>query len=82
MYSRVGARYALVGHSERRHLCGETNHVVRQKIEAALGAGLTPVVCVGETAAERKDGQATEVVEVQLRAAFEGLKFRYHSLGS
>ncbi len=73
MYERLGAAYALVGHSERRHLCGETNHDVRQKMEAALLAGLTPVLCVGETAAEREKGQEVEVVEAQLRAAYTGI---------
>ncbi len=75
MYRRVGATYALVGHSERRHLAGETNHDVRQKIEALLQAGVTPVVCVGETALERSAGQATEVVEAQLRSAFAELSW-------
>lgn len=73
MYQAAGATYALVGHSERRHLAGETNHMVRQKMEAMIEAGLIPVLCVGETQAERDHGQAVEVVEAQLRAACEGL---------
>lgn len=73
MYKAVGAEYALVGHSERRHLFHETNHEVREKIEAALAAGLTPVVCVGETKHERDDDKVEEVLEVQLRAAFEDI---------
>ncbi len=71
MYQGLGAEYALIGHSERRHLCGETNHDVRQKMEAALLSGLAPVLCVGETTQEREAGQETEVVEAQLRAAYE-----------
>ncbi len=75
MYGSVGAKYALIGHSERRHLFHETNHDVRQKIEAALEAGLTPVLCVGETRAEREAGQTEEVIEIQLRAALAGLSY-------
>ncbi len=73
MYQEAGARYALVGHSERRHLAGETNHVVRQKMDAVIEAGLIPVLCVGETQAEHAAGQALEVVEVQLRSALADL---------
>lgn len=72
---RVGASYALIGHSERRHIFKETNHEVRLKIEAALAAGLEPVLCVGETLKEREEGKAEEVVEAQLRAAFHNLSW-------
>ena len=74
-YKSVGASYALVGHSERRHLFHETNHEVRQKMEAVLAAGLIPVLCIGETLAEKKEIQTEEVIEAQLRAAFTGLAF-------
>lgn len=73
MFARSGAQYALVGHSERRHQFHETNHEVRLKLEAALAAGLTPVLCVGETAAEHKNGTAREAVEVQVRSAYSDL---------
>lgn len=73
MYQDAGCKYVLIGHSERRHIFNETNHEVRQKIEAALPLGLIPVVCVGETQEERKSNKTEEVVEVQLRAAFDGL---------
>ena len=53
MVMEAGARVALVGHSERRHLFGETDEQVAKKTRAALGAGITPLVCVGETLAER-----------------------------
>ncbi len=79
MYQSAGCGYALIGHSERRHLFHETNHETRQKMEAALAAGLTPVLCVGETSAERKSGKTEEVVEAQLRAAFTGLNFSAES---
>lgn len=73
MYKAAGCEYALVGHSERRHLFHETNHEVRQKIEAILAAELTPVVCVGETLTERQNGKTEEAVEIQVRAAFQNL---------
>jgi triosephosphate isomerase len=75
MYKEVGAKYALIGHSERRHLFGETNHEVRQKIESALSADLIPVLCVGETDAERERGKTIEVLEIQIQSALEGLDF-------
>ena len=73
MYKNIGASYALVGHSERRHLFRESNHEVRQKLEAILAADLTPVLCVGETDEERQKRQTEEVVEAQLKAAFSNL---------
>jgi triosephosphate isomerase len=72
-FASLGAQYALVGHSERRHQFNESNHDVRLKMEAVLAAGLTPVLCVGETEGERDEGAANDVVEVQLRAAFHEL---------
>jgi triosephosphate isomerase len=73
MYKNVGARYTLIGHSERRHIFKETNHEVRQKLEAALAIDLQPVICVGETLEERERGKSEEVVEIQLRAALENI---------
>lgn len=64
----VGCSHVIVGHSERRTDHGETDLVVRAKAEAALNAGLVPIVCVGETLAQRKAGQAAAVV----RAQFDG----------
>ena len=69
----AGAQYALVGHSERRHVFGETDDEVQQKVFAALGEGLIPVVCVGETLEERQAGRVEEVIVHQLDAALEGL---------
>ncbi|MEX2180988.1 MAG: triose-phosphate isomerase [Gemmatimonadaceae bacterium] len=65
----AGARYALVGHSERRHVFGETEDETAKKVAAAVQAGLTPVICVGETLAERERGETLAVVLRQLRAA-------------
>ncbi|MBX4303536.1 triose-phosphate isomerase, partial [Mycobacterium tuberculosis] len=59
MVAEFGARYAIVGHSERRAYHGERNETVAAKTQRALAAGLTPVVCVGETLDERESG-ATE----------------------
>ena len=65
--------YVIVGHSERRLYAGETDEMVAQKVRALLKGGLAPVLCVGETAAERKDGQTVEVVRRQILSAFEGI---------
>lgn len=66
MLTDFGCRYVLVGHSERRSLHGETSATVAAKAEAALANGITPVVCVGETLAERESGKMLEVIEAQL----------------
>jgi len=63
-----GCRYAIVGHSERRALFGDTNEVVAAKFDAARKAGLTPILCVGETLAERESGVTEQVVAAQLDA--------------
>ena len=63
-----GCRYVIVGHSERRSLFGETDDIVAQKYAAALAAGLTPIVCVGETLAEQEAGRTQAVVGSQLDA--------------
>ncbi|MFO7260130.1 MAG: triose-phosphate isomerase [bacterium] len=64
----AGARYTLVGHSERRHLFGETDEQVARKVAAALAGELVPVVCVGETLEERRAGRVEEVILRQLDA--------------
>jgi triosephosphate isomerase len=63
----LGCRYALVGHSERRHGLGETDAAVRAKAAAAIAAGLAPVICLGETLAEREAGRTLAAVERQLQ---------------
>jgi triosephosphate isomerase len=62
MLRAVGATYAIVGHSERRQFFGETDATVLQRTQAALEAGLTPIVCVGERLAERESGQTEAVL--------------------
>lgn len=64
----AGATHALVGHSERRHLFGETDEEVEKKVAAVLEGGLTPVVCVGETLEERRAGRLEAVILSQLEA--------------
>jgi len=66
MLADAGAAFVIVGHSERRADHGETDEVVKAKAEAALRAGLTPIVCVGETEMERKSGRALDIVGAQL----------------
>jgi triosephosphate isomerase len=63
-----GCRYAIVGHSERRTLFGESSEIVSQKYAAALKAGLTPILCVGETLRERESGTTETVIAAQLDA--------------
>lgn len=69
----VGCRYVILGHSERRALFHETDADVNRKTRAALAAGLLPIVCVGETLAQRDAGQTSQVVRQQLTGSLEGL---------
>lgn len=75
MLVEFGCRYVIVGHSERRSLYGETDAQVAAKFEAARAAGLTPILCVGETLAEREDGRTEEVVGRQLNAVLQKTDF-------
>jgi triosephosphate isomerase len=68
MLKDFGCRYAIVGHSERRQYHGETDEVVAAKAQRALSAGVTPIVCVGETLAQREAGETEAVVKRQLAA--------------
>ena len=70
MIRDAGGTMALVGHSERRHVLGESDETVAKKLIAALQAGLTPVLCVGELISERDAGNARAVVQRQLASAF------------
>jgi triosephosphate isomerase len=71
--ANAGARYAIVGHSERRQFFGETDETVARKAKAALANGLVPIICIGETLAERDAGQALAVVAKQLDGSTSGL---------
>lgn len=68
MLKEFDVRYVIVGHSERRQYHGETDEIVAAKAQRALSSGITPIVCVGETLAERELGQTEEVVKRQLAA--------------
>ena len=73
MLADAGATYAIVGHSERRTLHGETSEMVRAKAEAALAQRLVPIICIGETLAEREAGRTLAVVKKQLRGSVPAL---------
>lgn len=73
MLCDVGCHYVILGHSERRGLMGETDAMVNEKLVAALRSGLTPIVCIGETLAERETGQTQSVVRGQCRGSLAGL---------
>jgi triosephosphate isomerase len=73
MVKDAGCRYVIVGHSERRHVFGETDETVAKKVASAFKQDLIPVLCIGEVLDEREAGKTFEVVERQLRVALEGL---------
>jgi len=71
MLRAMGCKYVIIGHSERRALCGETDSVVAEKCARALNAGLIPVICVGETDEQHEKGQTQAVVTRQLKAVVD-----------
>ncbi len=71
MLKDLGCEYVIVGHSERRAMYGESSFQVAAKFQAAQAAGLTPILCVGETLEEREDGSTESVVDFQLNAVFD-----------
>jgi triosephosphate isomerase len=73
MLKEAGAEYAIVGHSERRRLFGETDQSVNRKLQAALAAQLTPIVCIGETLDERDANQTLDVLDRQIKQGFDGV---------
>jgi triosephosphate isomerase (TIM) len=73
MIAEAGAEYVIVGHSERRRLFGETDQHVSRKIAAAMGAALTPIVCVGETLDERERGETMAVLDRQIKDGLDGV---------
>jgi triosephosphate isomerase len=73
MVRETGARYAIVGHSERRTLFGDTNDTVNKRMHAALSAGLVPIVCIGETLAERDRNETMAVLDRQIKESLDGV---------
>ncbi len=73
MLRECGVEYVILGHSERRHIFGEDDSLIRKKLAAALSHGLKPILCVGETEEEREEAATERVLEQQLCAALEGL---------
>ncbi len=69
----IGATHVIIGHSERRHVFGETNEGVNTKLKAALEYGLQPILCVGETLEEREAGATEDIVGTQVTAGLDGL---------
>lgn len=73
MLRDLGCKYVIIGHSERRHVFHETNHVIALKVASALQNKLRPILCVGETLKERNKGQTATIVTSQLRLALKGI---------
>jgi triosephosphate isomerase (TIM) len=73
MLKDAGAEYVIIGHSERRQLFGETDETVNRKLTAAVAAQLTPIVCIGETLAERDGNETLSVLDRQIKQGLDGL---------
>jgi len=73
MLKDAGASMAIIGHSERRHIFGEDNAMVNQRVKGALAADVTPILCVGETLDERENGATLKVLEVQVCEGLDGI---------
>lgn len=73
MLAALGVRYVIIGHSERRNYCGETDELVNRKVRAALDAGLYPIICVGETLIQREMSITDELITLQIKSALSGV---------
>jgi triosephosphate isomerase len=73
MIKEAGARFAIIGHSERRRLFGETNAIVNRKVTSAIAQNLTPIVCVGETLEERERNDTLAVLDLQIKDGLDGV---------
>jgi len=69
----IGCRYVIVGHSERRHIIGEDDDLINRKLRAALAAGLSPILCIGERLEEREAGRTLDVCERHVRKGLSGV---------
>jgi triosephosphate isomerase (TIM) len=73
MIKEAGAQYVILGHSERRRLFGDTDETINRKVIAALGSGLTPIFCIGETLEERENGATLAVLDRQIKKGLDGV---------
>jgi len=73
MLSEIGCEYVIVGHSERRHLFGETDAMINKKLHAVFNHDMLPILCIGETENERNKGQTEQVLKRQLESGLDGL---------
>jgi triosephosphate isomerase len=73
MLKEVGCQYVIIGHSERRQFFGETDETVNRRMKAALGQGLKPIFCMGETLKEREEGNTFSLIERQLKGGLRDL---------
>jgi triosephosphate isomerase (TIM) len=73
MLRDCGCRYVILGHSERRHVMGETDAIINRKVRASVAGGLTAVLCVGELLSERQSGQTEEVLDLHMNIFASGL---------
>lgn len=73
MLKEIGVEYAIIGHSERRQYFGETDETVNKRAKAALAAGLIPIICAGESLAQRENGETDTLVTAQVNLALDGI---------
>ncbi len=73
MLTDLGVKYVIIGHSERRQYYGETDILVNKKVHAAINAGLTPIICVGESLEQREMGVTMELIALQVKSALAGV---------
>ena len=73
MLKELGVEFAIIGHSERRQYFGETDETVNDRAKAAIAAGITPIICVGESLEERESGKTEELVKAQVEKGLEGI---------
>ena len=76
MLAKLNVSFVLVGHSERRHVFGETNEDVNRKLQAIISKEMTPILCVGETLEQRESGETANVVDSQLKAGLDGVALK------
>ncbi len=77
MLKETGCRYVIIGHSERRHIFGETDQWIAWKVQAAQAHGITPILCIGEKLEEREAGTTEDVLRKQLQSALDGIRLQH-----